>query len=119
MATTTNYLFQKPTVGGNEDTWGDLLNGNWDAIDTLLGGITATEFGYLDGATGNIQAQLNDITTTPTFATSVTLTGAASNWQFSLSGNDLIISYGGVAKLKLETSGKLTTASDITAYGTL
>lgn len=119
MATTTNYLFQKPTVGGNEDTWGDLLNGNWDALDALLGGITAAEFGYLDGATGNIQAQLDDITTTPTFATSVTLTGAASDWQFALSGNDLIISYGGVSKAKLDTSGNLTVTGDVTAYGTL
>jgi hypothetical protein len=51
MATTTNYSFEKPTVGGNEDTWGTLLNGNWDALDTLLGGVSATEFAILDGAT--------------------------------------------------------------------
>lgn len=119
MATTTNYLFQKPTVGGNEDTWGNLLNGNWDALDALLGGITAAEFGQLDGVTGNIQAQLDDITTAPTFATSVTLTGAASNWQFALSGNDLIISYGGVNKAKLDTSGNLTVTGNVTAYGTV
>lgn len=119
MATTTNYSFEKPTVGGNEDTWGDLLNGNWDALDTLLAGVTATEFSYLDGVSSNIQAQLNDITTTPTFATSVTLTGAASNWQFALSGNDLIISYGGVNKAKLDTSGNLTVTGNVTAYGTL
>lgn len=36
MATTTNYSFQKPTVGGNEDTWGTLLNENWDSVDTEL-----------------------------------------------------------------------------------
>ena len=119
MATTTNYSFQLPVVGANEDTWGGLLNGNWTALDTLLGGITATEFGYLAGATGNIQAQLNDITTTPTFATSVTLTGAASNWQFALSGNDLIISYGGVRKAKLDTAGNLTVTGNVTAYGTV
>ena len=119
MATTTNYAFNKPVVGANEDTWGGLLNDNWDAIDVLLGGITATEFSYLDGATSNIQAQLNDITTTPTFATSVTLTGAVSNWQFALSGNDLIISYGGGNKAKLDTSGNLTVTGNITAYGTV
>lgn len=119
MATTTNYAFDLPVVGGNQDTWGGLLNGNWSALDTLLGGITATEFSYLDGATSNIQAQLNDITTTPTFATSVTLTGAVSNWQFALSGNDLIISYGGVKKAKLDTSGNLTVTGNITAYGTV
>lgn len=51
MATTTNYAFDLPVVGGNQDTWGGLLNGNWSALDTLLGGVTATEFSILDGAT--------------------------------------------------------------------
>ena len=36
MATTTNYAFQLPVVGGNQDTWGGLLNGNWTALDTEL-----------------------------------------------------------------------------------
>jgi hypothetical protein len=49
--TTTNYSWNKPTVGGDEDAWGGFLNGNWDALDTLLGGVTNTEFQILDGAT--------------------------------------------------------------------
>jgi len=49
--TTTNYSWNKPTVGGDEDAWGGFLNGNWDALDTLLGGVTNTEFEILDGAT--------------------------------------------------------------------
>ena len=49
--TTTNYSFVKPEVGASEDTWGGKLNGNWDDLDTLLGGVTQTEFAILDGAT--------------------------------------------------------------------
>lgn len=49
--TTTNYSWNKPTVGGDEDAWGGYLNGNWDALDTLLGGVTNAEFQILDGAT--------------------------------------------------------------------
>ena len=58
--TTTTYQgFTKPEVGASEDTWGAKLNANWDALDTLLGALTATEFSYLDGVTSAIQAQLN------------------------------------------------------------
>jgi len=72
MANTTNYSWNLPTVGGNQDAWGDLLNANWTALDTLLGGTSAAEFAILDGATvttaelnyvsgvtSNIQAQIN------------------------------------------------------------
>jgi microcystin-dependent protein len=51
MATTTNYTWNLPTVGGDQDSWGDLLNDNWSDLDALLGGVTPTEFGILDGAT--------------------------------------------------------------------
>ena len=51
MATTTNYSFTLPTVGGSQDQWGDNLNANWTSLDTLLGGTTAAEFSILDGAT--------------------------------------------------------------------
>ncbi len=75
--TTTNYSWNKPTVGGDEDAWGGFLNGNWDALDTLLGGVTNTEFqildgatvttaefNYLDGVTSNVQTQLDAAATT-------------------------------------------------------
>jgi|21_taG_2_1085346.scaffolds.fasta_scaffold00751_15 hypothetical protein len=36
MATTTNYNFNKPTVGGSTNSWGTDLNANWDSIDGTL-----------------------------------------------------------------------------------
>lgn len=48
---TVNYSWNLPTVGGDEDAWGGQLNANWTALDTLLGGVSQTEFAILDGAT--------------------------------------------------------------------
>jgi hypothetical protein len=56
--TTTNYGWVQPEVGASEDTWGTKLNANWSAVDTLLGGVTNTEFEILDGATVST-AELN------------------------------------------------------------
>lgn len=75
--TTTNYSWNKPAVGGDEDAWGGYLNGNWDSVDTLLGGVTNAQFSvlngltattaelnYVDGVTSAIQPQLDAAATT-------------------------------------------------------
>ena len=131
---TTNYSWNLPTVGGSENTWGTQLNSNWTALDTLLGGTSATEFAildgatvttaelnYLDGVTSNVQTQLDAKAddTNASIATSISLTGAASDWKFSLSGNDLVISYGATNLAKLDASGNLTVIGDVTAFGTI
>ena len=92
MAFSTFYSWNLPQVGGNQDTWGDLLNSNWTALDTLLGGVNATEFAILDGATvttaelnyvsgvtSAIQTQIDAKapTASPTFTGTVTIPTAA------------------------------------------
>ena len=63
MATaTTNGWFDLPAVGGDSGTWGDTLNANWTALDTLLGtnasGLVAADFVKLAGVTSSA-AELN------------------------------------------------------------
>ena len=53
---TSNYSWNLPTVGGSESTWGTSLNANWTALDTLLGGVTQTEFALLSGQTSLVPA---------------------------------------------------------------
>lgn len=43
MANTTNYYFNKPTVGGSQNSWGGDLNENWDKVDKLLYGASFTD----------------------------------------------------------------------------
>ena len=78
MANTTNQGWAKPTIGGSEDTWGQTVNDAIDAIDALVGGVTAAEVAKLDGltattdelnysagATSAIQTQLDAINAVP------------------------------------------------------
>jgi microcystin-dependent protein len=43
MATTTNQGWEKPTIGGSENTWGATINSTIDAIDALVGTATASD----------------------------------------------------------------------------
>ena len=55
---TTNQGWALPTVGGSQDTWGTTLNTTIEAIDTLVGGVSAAEIAKLDGLTATT-AELN------------------------------------------------------------
>ena len=83
MATTTSYSFTKPTVGGDTDSWGALLNANWDKVDNLLDGTTTVDgidvtnatgdFSTLDAAGGTLAGMT--ITGADVTATSLEVTG--------------------------------------------
>lgn len=106
MATTTNYGFEKPTVGGNEDTWGTLLNGNWDSVDTVLDTMQTA----VDG-----KAQLAGSASQAFSALSVTMGG----WTVTESAGNLVFSSGGTARMKLDAAGNLTVTGNVTANGTV
>lgn len=94
MATTTNYSFTLPTVGGSENEWGTNLNANWTALDALLGGVTNAEFSILDGATVTT-AELNVLDGVIVSTTEINyLDGATSNLQSQI--NDLAAVAGNV-----------------------
>ena len=59
-----------------------------------------------------------DVTGT-TQADSFTLDNGSNDWTFTVSGNNLIFSYAGTAKMKLDTSGNLTVTGDIISEGTI
>ena len=48
-STTPNFGFSLPAIGGNQDSWGNLLNANWTAADTVIHTLAS---GYLPLAGG-------------------------------------------------------------------
>ena len=48
-----------------------------------------------------------------------TLSGGSSNWTVTASGTNLTFAYGGVNKMRLDSSGNLTVTGDVTAFGTI
>jgi len=79
MATpTTNYGFSKPTVGGETDAWGTILNQNWDDLDELLsGGATVDGIVITNGDITATTADLSgDVTIADANITALTLSTA-------------------------------------------
>ena len=100
-----------------------------------IGGATVntsvTELNYVDGVTSAIQTQIDakapsasptlttPTLTTPTLASTITITGGTASWTAVASGTNLIFAYGGVNKMKLDSSGNITVTGNVTAYGTV
>lgn len=64
MATTTNYSFNLPAIGGDADAWGTKLNNNWTSLDSIL---------YAGGGGGGTVLNLDNYS-----ADGMTLTGVVS-----------------------------------------
>jgi hypothetical protein len=145
MANTTNQGWAKPTIGGSEDTWGQTVNDAIDAIDALVGGVTAAEVAKLDGLTATTDElnKLSGVTATTSeinhlddvtsniqtqLDAKAALAGSSGQafsastldlgaWTVTQSGTDLKFAYNGTNRMKLDASGNLTVEGNVTAYG--
>jgi len=75
----TTFTYTKPTVGGSEDTWGDTLNANWDAVAAFIGPLDSTELAVLDGITAST-AELNLLDGVTVTLADITATAAEINY---------------------------------------
>lgn len=62
MALTTNYSYDKPTVGVSDGTWGTSLNSNWDAIDADLKAVSDVADAALPATGGTMTGELKLLT---------------------------------------------------------
>jgi len=100
MATTTNYSFTLPTVGGSTDQWGTNLNANWTSLDATLFGLA--------------------LKASPTFTGTATIpTAAFGNWTITEDAGVLKFATGGVNKMSLDASGNLTVTGNVNTAGTI
>lgn len=59
MAATTNYGWEKPTVGGSNDLWGAMCNVVFDAIDTALKAVSDVANAALAKAGGAMTGRID------------------------------------------------------------
>ena len=86
---------------------------------------TTAELNYVDGVTSAIQTQIDTkapsaspTLTTPTLASTITITGGTQSWTAVASGTNLTFAYNGVNQMVLDGSGNLTVRGNVTAYNT-
>lgn len=97
-STTTNYGWTKPTVGADENTWGGLINGDLDSIDTDLKAVSDVADGAVPKAGGTMTGAL---TNSSGFVGP--LTGTASN--ATLAATASTVTNGVITPAKLSTGG--------------
>jgi regulator of RNase E activity RraA len=92
---------------------------------------TLAELNFVNGVTSAIQTQLNTkapsasptltspTLSAPTTSGTITIGGGTSNWTVIASTTNLTFAYGGVNKMRLDSSGNITVVGNVTAYGTV
>ena len=130
MATTTNYSFTLPTVGGSQDQWGTDLNNNWTSLDaTLLDFAPKASPTFTGTATiptaAITNATIADATITDATITTATITTANAitvdfgDWTITEDAGVLKFATGGVNKMSLDASGNLTVTGNVNTSGTI
>ena len=123
------FLEDSAVRGGiyfDQSSWIDFRYGASAEIRMSAGGVRVAHGLYV-GSTG-VEPTDNDIYAEADITANrdlyvgddIIMTAGASDWKFEVDGsNQLIISYGGVNKMKLDASGNLTVTGDVTGYGTI
>ena len=95
------------------------------ANNTDLGGISTAENSMLPSDVNNfareIMAHIASFTDGTDGITALTIqdSGGTNKYKLTISGTSLVLSYNGTDILKVDSDGHLTSADDVTAFGTI
>ena len=81
-----------------------MLQTSVDTLDTYLSATAKT---------------LTNKTLTTPIMTTATISGGTANWTVTAAGTNLTFAYGGVNKMRLDSSGNITVIGNVTAYGAI
>ena len=110
---TSNTGIEKIGAGEQSGTWGNTTNNNLEIIDRALNGVVSLTI------TGNKLVTTSDGSLSDGQYKILLLTGS-SKWAISLDtgDNELLFKYNGTTVFKLGSNGAVTSANNITAFGT-
>jgi hypothetical protein len=101
----------------------DGTNTSWDALDISTGDITGTlpvanggTGATTSTGTGAVVLAASPTISSPTFSGTTTL---GTNWSVVETAGVLFFKYGGVNKMKIDSSGNITVTGNVTAYGSV
>ena len=105
----TNFATKDSLVSGDplKVIKGTEIDDEFEALETHI----ATKADLTDAA--------QNITMATALVTSINFNQNTSGWKVTQTGTDLIFSYSGVSKGKLDTDGNFTVIGDVIAGGTL
>ena len=93
-----------------------------NSSNTDIGGISIDE-GMLPSAVNNAlreqMTHLKEFSDGTNGIDTLKLENGSNDWTITVTSNNLIFSYAGTAKAKLDSSGNLTCVGNVTAYGTV
>jgi hypothetical protein len=92
-------------------------SGNF-AAGTITAALTGNVTGNLTGnVTGNLTGNVTGNVTGNTSGSAGSV--ATTNWTFSQSGTDIVASFNGTRRFKVDSSGNAVVSGNVTAFGTV
>ena len=114
-STTPNYNFALPTIGGNQDSWGNLLNANWTAADSAIHTLAS---GYLPLTGGGAITGSLSVTGNFTAATAA-ISGGLTAAAVTVGSGGLVVQANASVTGELDVAGPLTVGGNQRVTGSL